>query len=195
MKISASILAIKDKDIFEELEIRRNEYDLVHVDIGDNKFCPTFGIKYEILYKLCNEYEYLIDAHFMIEDPKSILNKIKDLRISNVTVHSEAISVGVFEDMKSSKYTLGIGVLSDTNLSDISGFIDITDSVLLLCVNPGYSYQKPTVSPVDRVKEFIRIYPDFKGQISVDGGVSDAILPDLRALNVDIAVQGGAIFG
>ena len=195
MKISASILAIKDKDIFEELEICKRKYDLVHVDIADNKFCPTFGIKYDILYKLCTEYEYMIDAHFMIEDPKSILNKIKDLRINNVTVHSEAISVGVFEEMKSNKYTLGVGVLSDTNLSDISDFVDITDSVLLLCVNPGYSYQKPTVSPVDRVKEFMRIYPDFKGQISVDGGVSDAILPDLRELNVDIAVQGGAIFG
>ena len=194
MKISASILAIKDKDVFEALEINRKKYDLVHVDIGDNVFCPTFGIKYETLYRLCNEYDYLIDIHFMIQDPKSIQNRIKDLRISNITVHFEATSLEVFEYMKSDTYTLGIGVLSETNLADISDFIDITDSVLLLCVNPGYSYQKPTVSPVDRVKEFIHMYPNFKGQISVDGGVSDELLPQLRALNVDIAVQGGAIF-
>ena len=195
MKISASILAIKDKDVFEALEINRKKYDLVHVDIGDNVFCPTFGIEYETLYRLCNEYDYLIDIHFMIQDPKSIQNRIKDLRISNITVHFEATSLEVFEYMKSDTYTLGIGVLSETNLADISDFIDITDSVLLLCVNPGYSYQKPTVSPVDRVKEFIHMYPNFKGAIAVDGGVSDELLPQLRALNVDIAVQGGAIFG
>ena len=67
--------------------------------------------------------------------------------------------------------------------------------MLLLCVNPGFSYQKPTVSPETRDKELRKKYTDIDVNISVDGGVGDDILPELSNLGVTIAVQGGAIFG
>ena len=74
-------------------------------------------------------------------------------------------------------------------------YLPIVDSVLLLCVNPGYSHQKPSISPIDRVKELTTTFPNINLNISVDGGVSNEMLPELRNLGVDIAVQGGAIFG
>ena len=92
-------------------------------------------------------------------------------------------------------YTLGIGILAETNLNKLKEYLPIVDSVLLLCVNPGYSHQNPSVSPVERVKELKTIYPNYNLNISVDGGVSNDMLPELLNLGVDIAVQGGAIFG
>ena len=66
---------------------------------------------------------------------------------------------------------------------------------MLLCVNPGFSYQDPIISPIERVKEFKKSYPSYEGFISIDGGVKENMLTELYDLNVKIAVQGGAIFG
>ena len=70
-----------------------------------------------------------------------------------------------------------------------------TDFILLLCVNPGYSYQEPVVTPSQRVLDFKNLYPNYDGQIMVDGGVSNKMLNDLKKLGVNVSVQGGAIFG
>ena len=70
-----------------------------------------------------------------------------------------------------------------------------TDFILLLCVNPGFSYQDPVVSPSQRVLDFKNLYPNYQGQIMVDGGVSNKMLNDLNKLGVNVSVQGGAIFG
>ena len=97
------------------------------------------------------------------------------------------------------KIDIGIGILPDTNISKFAAFYNEfypnIDSVLLLCVNPGFSYQEPVVNPIERVKEFKKLLPDFKGSITVDGGVTVEMLKDLENIGVDIAVQGGAIFG
>ena len=70
-----------------------------------------------------------------------------------------------------------------------------TDFILLLCVNPGFSYQEPVVTPSQRVLDFKNLYPNYDGQIMVDGGVSKKMLNDLKKLGVNVCVQGGAIFG
>lgn len=97
------------------------------------------------------------------------------------------------------KLNIGIGILPDTNILEFAdfyySFVPNIDSVLLLCVSPGFSNQEPIVNPIDRVKEFKKLLPDFKGSITVDGGVSNEMLKDLESIGVDIAVQGGAIFG
>ena len=53
----------------------------------------------------------------------------------------------------------------------------------------------PFISPVERVKEFKLLFPNYEGELMVDGGVTDIMLEELKELGVDISVQGGAIFG
>ena len=47
----------------------------------------------------------------------------------------------------------------------------------------------------DKAKEFITIFPDYEGILILDGGIKDTDLEEYKDLGVDIAVQGGAIFG
>ncbi len=195
MKISASVLAINNPDIRSSLSSVRDSYDLVHIDIADNIFCPTYGVPFELISDLNKNSNDLLDVHFMIKSPEKILPKISELNIYNLSVHCEAISVDKFIDMKSPDYKLGIAVLVDSDLSIVNNYLEHADSVLLLCVNPGFSYQKPSILPVKRVRSFRNLYPEYDGLLSVDGGVSSDMLEDLKGLNVDIAVQGGAIFG
>ncbi len=195
MKVSASILAIDNQDIETALQENRHLYDLVHVDIGDNIFCPTYGVPFEVINDLNISKDYDLDVHFMIERPIEILPRIENLEIYNISVHCESINVTNFKKFKSNNYKLGIAILVGTDLALLENYLQLADSVLLLCVKPGFSYQKPSVNPVDRVIEFQKLYPNYGGLLSVDGGVTMDMLDQLRDLNVDISVQGGAIFG
>ena len=192
---SASILAIDSKNYIDEVNKKSDTFDMIHIDIADNEFCPTYGIPKDVLKSFSDETSYKIDAHFMINNPLQILDTLSEFRLNNISVHCEAIKPEELTNLISNEYTLGVGILASTDLNDLRDYLPIVDSVLLLCVNPGFSHQKPIISPVNRVKELRRIYPNLEVDISVDGGVGDDILPELKNLGVSIAVQGGAIFG
>jgi len=203
MKISASILAADQLTVFEELKIKKDRYDYVHVDIGDNEFCPTFGISHEIVYKLIEDFDLIIDMHFMTNDFPELLEKLlnQNNNISKASLHAESDSINKFlnEMSKQNNIETGIAVLGTSNLNILNNFIHNEkfniDYILLLCVKPGFSNQKPFISPVERVKEFKLLFPNYEGEVMVDGGVTDIMLEELKDLGVDISVQGGAIFG
>ena len=167
---------------------------MLHIDIGDNIFCPTYGIPYDLLYEISTTTDYKLDVHLMIEDPNSFFTNIFELELFNVTVHCESVTLNEFINLKNDNFMLGIGVLISTPLTVLEDYLHEAESILLLCVKPGFSNQNPILSPIDRVKEFVSIYPDYKGKISVDGGVQEHMLEELALLGVDVAVQGGAIF-
>ena len=203
MKISASILATDQQTVFDDLKIKKNKYDYVHVDIGDNEFCPTYGISHENVYKLIEDTDLIIDMHFMTNDFPELLKKMlnQSTNISKASLHVESNSIKKFltEMNKQTNIETGVGVLGSSDLNILNNFIYNENFniqyILLLCVKPGFSNQKPIVSPVERVKEFKLLFPNYEGEIMVDGGVTDSMLEELKELGVDISVQGGAIFG
>ena len=194
MKLSASILAANQNDIFSDISKHDKKFDMLHIDIGDNIFCPTYGISYDLLNEINNTTEYILDVHLMIENPQSFFVNISELKLDSVTVHCEAITVSEFINLNKQNFSLGIGILISTPLTILEDYLDKAASILLLCVKPGFSNQEPILSPIERVKEFKTLYPDYIGNISVDGGVKNSMLEELEDLGVGIAVQGGAIF-
>ncbi|MFL2647670.1 MAG: hypothetical protein EVA29_03145 [Candidatus Actinomarinales bacterium] len=203
MKISASILAADQNDIINNLNEKRDLFDYVHIDIGDNVFCPTYGISKDNVYKLVNDTTYKLDIHLMIDEfPELLNNLVKETNnIVKASHHVESNSINEFIDImqKQNNIETGFGILGSSDLNILRPFLEtenITiDYILLLCVNPGFSYQDPVISPSQRVLEFKNLYPNYHGQIMVDGGVSKLMLNELKDLGVNVSVQGGAIFG
>lgn len=203
MKISASILAADQNDIINNLNEKRDLFDYVHIDIGDNVFCPTYGISKDNVYKLVNDTTYKLDIHLMIDEfPELLNNLVKETNnIVKASHHVESNSINEFIDImqKQNIIETGFGILGSSDLNILRPFLEtenITiDYILLLCVNPGFSYQDPVISPSQRVLEFKNLYPNYHGQIMVDGGVSKLMLNELKDLGVNVSVQGGAIFG
>ena len=203
MKISASILAADQNDIINNLNEKRDLFDYVHIDIGDNVFCPTYGISKDNVYKLVNDTTYKLDIHLMIDEfPELLNNLVKETNnIVKASHHVESNSINEFIDImqKQNNIETGFAILGSSDLNILRPFLEtenITiDYILLLCVNPGFSYQDPVISPSQRVLEFKNLYPNYHGQIMVDGGVSKLMLNELKDLGVNVSVQGGAIFG
>ena len=203
MKISASILAADQNNIINNLNDKKGLFDYVHIDIGDNVFCPTYGISKNNVYKLVNETTYKLDIHLMIDEfPKFLENLVKENNnIIKVSHHVESNSINKFIEVmqKQDSVDTGFGILGSSDLNILRPFFEsenvTIDYILLLCVNPGFSYQDPVISPSQRVLDFKNLYPNYDGQIMVDGGVSNKMLTDLKKLGVNVSVQGGAIFG
>ena len=203
MKISASVLAADQNDIINNLNKKKDLFDYVHIDIGDNLFCPTYGISKDNVYKLINETSYKLDIHLMINEfPELLNNLVKETNnIVKASHHVESNSINEFIEImqKQDNIETGFGILGSSDLNILKPFLEaenITiDYILLLCVNPGFSYQDPVISPSQRVLDFKNLYPNYQGQIMVDGGVSNKMLNELNDLGVNVSVQGGAIFG
>ncbi len=203
MKISASILAADQNNIINNLNDKKDLFDYVHIDIGDNIFCPTYGISKYNVYKLVNETTYKLDIHLMIDEYPVLLENLfkENNNIVRASHHVESNSINEFISImkKQDNIDTGFGILSSSDLNILRPFLEsknvATDYILLLCVNPGFSYQDPVISPSQRVLEFKNLYPNYQGQIMVDGGVSNKMLNELNDLGVNVSVQGGAIFG
>ena len=203
MKISASILATDQNNIINNLNNKKDLFDYVHIDIGDNIFCPTYGISKNNVYKLVTETTYKLDIHLMINEyPVLLENLVKENNnIVKASHHVESNSINEFIDImqKQDNIDTGFGILGSSDLNILRPFLEsenvTPDYILLLCVNPGFSYQDPVISPSQRVLDFKNLYPNYQGQIMVDGGVSNKMLNELNDLGVNVSVQGGAIFG
>jgi len=203
MKISASILAADQNNIINNLNNKKDLFDYVHIDIGDNIFCPTYGISKNNVYKLVTETTYKLDIHLMINEyPVLLENLVKENNnIVKASHHVESNSINEFIDImqKQDNIDTGFGILGSSDLNILRPFLEsenvTPDYILLLCVNPGFSYQDPVISPSQRVLDFKNLYPNYQGQIMVDGGVSNKMLNELSDLGVNVSVQGGAIFG
>ena len=66
---------------------------------------------------------------------------------------------------------------------------------MLLGVNPGFSNQNQAIDLPKKVNDFNRSFPNYSGEIIVDGGVKKEDLEIFVKIGVDVVVQGGAIFG
>jgi len=195
MKISASVQAANQLNLLEDINNNNDKFHQLHVDITDGHFADNISMSYKIIQQLKQATDYYIDVHLMIEDNVKYTDVAFENGADFVTVHSESISVENFNKLSEKHKFMGIASLPSTSNLNLKEYLPHAAGVLLLGVNPGFSNQSKVISLLDKAKEFITIYPDYEGILILDGGIKDADLTDYEDLGVDIAVQGGAIFG
>jgi len=195
MKISASVQAANQLNLLEDINNNNDKFHQLHIDITDGHFADNISMSYKIIQQLKQVTEYYIDVHLMIDDNVKYAGVAFDNGADFVTVHSESISVENFIKLSKKHKFMGIASLPSTSNLNLKDYLPHAAGVLLLGVNPGFSNQSKVISLLDKAKEFITIFPDYEGILILDGGIKDADLTDYEDLGVDIAVQGGAIFG
>ena len=195
MKISASVQAANQLNLLEDINNNNDKFHQLHIDITDGHFADNISMSYKIIKQLKQATDYYIDVHLMIEDNVKYTDVAFENGADFVTVHSESISVENFNKLSEKHKFMGIASLPSTSNLNLKEYLPQAAGVLLLGVNPGFSNQSKVISLLDKAKEFVTIFPDYDGILILDGGIKDADLTDYEDLGVDIAVQGGAIFG
>ena len=195
MNISASIQAANQLNLLTDIENNSDKFDQLHIDITDGHFTNNIGLSLDIVSLLKNQTDYKLDVHLMLENNSKYVEKVIDYGADIVTVHCESTDIDEFKSITNNYDNIGIGILPSTNMEVLKSYADFTSIFLLLTVNPGFSNQLKAVNLVDRVNEFNNAITEKSTTLIIDGGVTAEDLQSLEDNGVDIAVQGGAIFG
>ena len=195
MNISASIQAANQLNLLTDIKNNSDKFDQLHIDITDGHFTNNIGLSLDIVSLLKNQTDYKLDVHLMLENNSKYVEKVIDYGADIVTVHCESTDIDEFKSITNNYDNIGIGILPSTNMEVLKSYADFTSIFLLLTVNPGFSNQHKAVNLVDRVNEFNKVFTEKSTTLIIDGGVTAEDLQSLEDNGVDIAVQGGAIFG
>ena len=195
MNISASIQAANQLNLLTDIKNNSDKFDQLHIDITDGHFTNNIGLSLDIVSLLKNQTDYKLDVHLMLENNSKYVEKVIDYGADIVTVHCESTDIDEFKSITNNYDNIGIGILPSTNMEVLKSYADFTSIFLLLTVNPGFSNQHKAVNLVDRVNEFNKVITEKNTTLIIDGGVTAEDLQSLKDNGVDIAVQGGAIFG
>ena len=195
MDISASIQAANQLDLLRDIETNANKFDQLHIDITDGHFTDNIGLSLDIVSKLKKNTSYKLDIHLMLQENTKFVERVIEYGADLVTVHCESTDINEFKNLTTNFDNVGIGILPTSNIEILKSYAEYTSIFLLLTVNPGFSNQPKAVNLIDRINEFKSVVNNSESTLIVDGGVTVDDLSPLETNGVNVAVQGGAIFG
>ena len=189
MIIAPSILACDLGRLAEQIgAVERGGARMIHVDVMDGRFVPniTFG---PAVVKACrNATKLPVDAHLMVADAGA----------TSISVHVEAVThlQRAIAHLRERKVSPGVALNPATPLAAIEEILPELDYVLVMSVNPGFSYQKllpPTLDKLRRLREIVRAR-GLAVKLQVDGGVALGNIKSVVEAGADIVVVGAAAF-
>ena len=195
MIISASIQAADQLNILQSIQQYSSEFDQIHVDITDGHFTNNISMSFSHIKEVKNQTDYKVDVQLMVEDNVKLAPLAFEHGADLVSIHLESTPIKDFINLSNEFTNLGVATLPNTDNSKLDDYLKYSSAVLFLGVNPGFSNQGQSVDLIEKIKNFKVLYPTYDGLIIADGGIQKKHLNSLEDIGVDIAVQGGAIFG
>lgn len=174
----------------------------IHIDVIDGHFAPNITIGplvVDALKPVCNETGTLLDVHLMIENPDRYLEAFVDAGADNLTVHLEACRHlhRTVHRIRSLGPRAGVAINPSTPLSSLEEILPDLDLVLVMSVNPGFSFQKYIPASTDKIRRLRNMLNQIasRAHIEVDGGVNESNILEIVNAGADVVVAGGAVFG
>jgi ribulose-phosphate 3-epimerase len=173
--------------------------DALHLDVMDGNFVPNITLGPWIVQALSRATALPLDVHLMVDAPERYLETFAKAGASGMTVHAEATTHlhRTLQAIRSLGKTAGVALNPATPVSAIEEIVDDVDLVLVMSVNPGFSWQ--TFIPRSDAKiAAVRALLDARGsraRLQVDGGVDAGNIARLVAAGADTFVSGASVFG
>lgn len=179
--------------------------DLIHCDVMDGTFVEPITFGGQMIKNIRKLTKLPLDAHLMIEHPKTQVKFFAAAGADIITVHYKAckkISDTYLEEtlalIKSYGVKCGAVVNPDVPVENIFPVFPLCDIVLLMSVYPGYGGQKFIPGALDKIKK-AREYAVNIGRpeldIEIDGGVTMQNAAQIREAGANVLVAGSAVFG
>lgn len=206
IKIAPSILSADFSAMGEAIKkIELCGADLIHCDVMDGTFVEPITFGGQMIKNIRKLTKLPLDAHLMIEHPKTQVKFFADAGADIITVHYKAckkISDTYLEEtlalIKSYGVKCGAVVNPDVPVENIFPVFPLCDMVLLMSVYPGYGGQKFIPGALDKIKK-AREYAVNIGRpeldIEIDGGVTMQNTAQIREAGANVLVAGSAVFG
>lgn len=196
-EIIPTILVESFKEVKEKIEKVEGYVNWVQLDIMDGVFVnnETWNNPKD-LKKLKTKVK--IEAHLMVDKPEKVIdNWLK--AVDRIIIHFESKitnrELGIKELIKKvhkKKKEIGIALNPETHPVVIMPFLKDLDLVLFMTVQPGWGGQEFKEWILDKIKFLRKEWP--KGNIEVDGGVSDQNVKKIIKAGANLICAGTYIF-
>ena len=200
MILAPSILACDLSRLGEEIRaVERGGAGMIHVDVMDGLFVPNISMG-PLVVEACRRVTKLpIDAHLMIADAERYLDAFVDAGATSVSVHVEALPhlQRAVAHLRSRGVSPGVALNPSTPIAALSEILPELDFVLVMSVNPGFSFQKFLPASLDKLRRMraeIRAR-GLNAKVQVDGGINAENIKSIVEAGAEIVVAGAASFG
>lgn len=186
VKVSGSILAVKDNYIQYAKQLKYSGVDNLHIDIFQNG--EAFTIKDLLKF---DETFLPLDIHLIFkslsEEDVEILNQVN---AEYINVQYESLEdPGICHWLaKRINGKFGIAITSKTSCTIIDEYKDEISQVLFMCSEPGVSGKKFDESNYERVRNVHIKYPSLF--LAIDGGINAEIGEKMGQLGASLLVSG-----
>jgi len=195
---SADLLRMGD-----ELERIKQYADLLHVDVADGHFAPSFLLFPDLLARVRAASDIPMHVHLMVADSilASQIDQFADAGADVITLHCECASVasGALDRIKRRGVLAGLALRVETPVSEVSQYIDQVHFLTLLGTALGVKGKNLHESALERLKEarelVRRVAPEHRVILVADGGIRHETVPLLRAAGARAVVLGSLAFG
>ena len=197
--IAPSVLSADFGKLAEEVAVvEAGGADWIHVDVMDGHFVPNLTYGAEIISALRRSTNLPLDVHLMVERPEFYISPFADAGAALFTFHPEATNhvQRQLEQVRACGMRAGLALNPGTPLGFVDEIVSDLDMLLLMTVNPGFSFQKFLPSSLDKVRrlhEMIRAR-DVRARIQVDGGITTGNIRTIVGAGAEIIVAGAAAF-
>ena len=200
MILAPSILASDLGHLADQIAaVERGGAGAIHVDVMDGRFVPNISLG-PVVVEACRRATSLpVDAHLMVERAEHYLDAFVDAGASSVSVHVEALPhlQRALDHLRKRGARAGVALNPSTPIAALEEILPEVDFVLVLSVNPGFSFQTFLPSSLDKIRrlgEAIRAR-GLATRIQVDGGVHAGNIRSVVLAGAEIVVAGAAAFG
>ena len=195
--ISPSILSADFVNLERDIKsVEESGADWLHIDVMDGHFVPNITIGVPVVKSIKKITKLPLDVHLMIENPEKYIIPFADAGADILTVHYEATrenTEDVLQKIKSNGMKAGLSIKPKTQPKEIVQYINISDLILVMTVEPGFGGQEFMLDCAEKLS-FIRKRQTKEQYLQVDGGINDKTAKISVSNGANSLVAGNYIF-
>lgn len=196
--ILPSIFAADFSDIKSAIDLMNKcSISKIHYDVMDNHFVPNMSFGIQFIQQVMQATPNIeADIHLMIDLPGYYKNFL-ELKPKVLTIHLEAgnenLVKEILQDIRAHGVLAGLSIKPSTPVAAIKNFIGDFDLLLIMSVEPGFSFQHFIPESLLKIKEARQLLGNHI-IIEADGGINRSNMLDLKKAGLDWFVMGGGFF-
>lgn len=193
MLLCPSMMCADFRNIKNEVQkLDKAGTDIFHCDIIDGVYADNMGLSLQDIRAIRANTNRRMDVHLMIKDPMKKIKWFVDAGADIIHFHPETEKdpQALIEHIHQLGAEAGIVIHPDISVASLKELIGMSEYVILMTVNPGFSGQKFLDFVRDKIPELLELKKQKNFKLILDGAISPAIVDEFSKIGIDGFILG-----